>query len=71
MHVRDKNFCWTEDATRISDKIGQVLYPIFEECIQGGMTLEEFYYLVCTEANEMMLLELLDKDRLVRLRNSG
>lgn len=33
------------------------------------MTLEGFHYLVCTEANEMILLDLLDVDKLIRLRN--
>lgn len=71
MQVRDENFRWTEDATRISDKIKIALEPIFEECVRNGMTLEGFHYLVSTEANEMMLLALLDGDRLVKMRDSG
>lgn len=69
MQVRDKNFRWTEDATKISDKVRDVLHPIFEDCVRNGMTLEGFHYLVCTEVNEMMLLDLLDGDKLIRLRD--
>lgn len=39
MQVRDRNFRWTEDATNISDKIRDVLHPIFEDCVRNGMTL--------------------------------
>lgn len=71
MQVRDENFRWTEDASRISDKIKTAIEPIFEECVRNGMTLEGFHYLVCTETNEMMLLALLDGDKLLKLRDSG
>jgi len=71
MQVRDENFRWTEEVSRISDKIKAALEPIFEECVRGGMTLEGFYYLVSTEANEMMLFAILDGDKLIKLRDSG
>ena len=71
LRVRDENFRWTEDATRISKKINTALRPIFEECVRGGMTLEGFHYLVCQEANEMMLLEVIDGKQLIEWRDSG
>lgn len=39
MHVRDENFQFTEEAKYISDKIRDAIYPIYEECFRGGMSL--------------------------------
>lgn len=67
MKFRDKNSHLTKEAIKISDKISDALEPIFEECIRGGMSLEEFYYLVSITANEMILFAIFDGKRLERL----
>lgn len=67
--VRDKDFNWTSDASKISDKIGELLRPLFLECIKDGWSVEEFMYLVFEGTNEMTLLELLNDNKLLKLRN--
>lgn len=71
MQLRNEDFHFTQEAATISDRIEKKLNPIFEDCIRGGLTAEDFFYLVSNAANKIMLLGLWDKENILRLRAEG
>lgn len=61
MKFRSSDYHWTEETSKISDRIRYSLEPILEYSLRSGMTLEQFYYLVGNAADELVATFILDK----------
>jgi len=51
MSIRDENGVWKQEASELSNKIQKTLENILDEVLDAGLTVEDFYYLVGTEAD--------------------
>lgn len=60
MSIRDEKYNWKNEAEECSKEIKKCLEYIFEK-YGDKFTLEDLYYLVCTEANEVIMFEIFKK----------
>ena len=60
MRVRNEKYNWTDDALNCSKQIKKALQPILEK-YRNEFSYEDLFYLVCTEFNKMIMLEILDR----------
>lgn len=60
MSIRDENYNWKNESEECSKEIRKMLEHIFEK-YGDKFSLEDLYYLVCTEANEVILFEVFEK----------
>lgn len=59
MKIRDEKYNWTDDATGCSKEIKEALLPILEK-YKNEFSYEDLFYLVCTEFNTMIMLDVLE-----------
>ena len=65
MTIRDNNYNWTNEAELCSKEIQKALKPVLEK-YKDKFSLEELFYMVSTEFNEMIMIEILDKRERVK-----
>ena len=56
MSVRDENYEWKDESEECTREINKMLKHIFEK-YGDKFSLEDLYYLVCTEADRVILFE--------------
>lgn len=61
MAIWDEQWCRTPSAETLDHKVKEALKPVFDWCIKNNIPFEDFHYSVCTEAQELILLAILDK----------
>lgn len=60
MSIRDENYNWKKETEECTRDIRNVLEHIFKN-YEDKFSYEDLYYLICTEANSIIMREVLKK----------
>lgn len=55
MAIRDKDINWTQSARNFADNLKPILEKSCQKALKKGLTYEDWYYLVSTGAEEVIL----------------
>ena len=66
MSIRDNMWQWKQEAADMSEVIRKQLQNLLYSTLDKGLTVEDFHYLVCTEADSVIVRYAIDKSREIR-----
>lgn len=61
MSIWDENWIRTEKSLKIDNMLREKLQPVFDLCMDNGMSIEDFYYISISLINEMSMIEVLKR----------
>lgn len=61
MSILDENWIRTEKSLKIDNMLREKLQPVFDLCMDNGMSIEDFYYISISLINEMSMIEVLKR----------
>lgn len=63
MSIWNENWIRTEKSLEIDNMLREKLQPVFDLCMDNGMSIEDFYYISISLINEMSMMEVLKRRR--------
>lgn len=61
MSIWNENWVITEKSLKIDNMLREKLQPVFDLCMDNGMSIEDFYYISISLINEMSMIEVLKR----------
>mgnify|MGYP006071761421 CR=1 FL=1 len=61
MSIWNENWVRTEKSLKIDNMLREKLQPVFDLCMDNGMSIEDFYYISISLINEMSMIEVLKR----------
>lgn len=61
MSIWNENWIRTEKSLKIDNMLREKLQPVFDLCMDNGMSIEDFYYISISLINEMSMIEVLKR----------
>lgn len=61
MSIWNESWVRTEKSLKIDNMLREKLQPVFDLCMDNGMSIEDFYYISISLINEMSMIEVLKR----------
>lgn len=61
MSIWNENWVRTEKSLKIDNMLREKLQPVFDLCMDNGMSIGDFYYISISLINEMSMIEVLKR----------